>query len=126
MIGQYGILVVGIIFKKEFKMKDELKACKCGSIDVEYCTMHEIPSVRCHGCGDWLLKYGGTKEQAIATWNTRHVDLEGLEELTEIAKQSRYFIIDARGSWDTFQGEMLLKRIDDYLNKNSQPPLGSI
>ena len=47
----------------------ELLPCKCGSTDVECCTMRGIPSVRCHGCGNWLLKYNGTMAEVIKEWN---------------------------------------------------------
>ena len=47
----------------------ELLPCKCGSTYVECCTMRGIPSVRCHGCGNWLLKYNGTMAEVIKEWN---------------------------------------------------------
>ena len=37
-----------------------------------------------------------------------------VEELEKIARLARIFIIDARGSWDTQEGDYCLKLVDEY------------
>ena len=41
-------------------------------------------------------------------------DIEKIEKLERIARLGQIFVIDARGSWETQEGELLLELFDEY------------
>lgn len=75
-------------------MKDKFKPCPfCGG-KAEMRSGFDVKFLRCEKCGASAGGAWQNEKQAITSWNTRHIDLDGLEDVIEKLKTFRWACVD--------------------------------